>query len=126
VSESPANDSSVVLLVRTRGVRILLLGDQEEAAQARLFRETGGVPADVLKVAHHGSASQDPDLVRSTGAALALVSVGADNDYGHPAPSLLALLADARMRVVRTDRAGDVAVTVVGDVLGVRSRGSRP
>ena len=80
----------------------------------------------MLKVAHHGSASQDPDLVRSTGAALALVSVGADNDYGHPAPSLLALLADARMRVMRTDRAGDVAVTVVGDVLGVRSRGTRP
>ncbi len=126
VSESPANDSSVVLLVRTRGVRLLLLGDQEEAAQARLLRETGGVPADVLKVAHHGSASQDPDLVRSTGAALALVSVGADNDYGHPAPSLLALLRDARMRVLRTDRAGDVAVTVVGDVLGVRTRGPRP
>ena len=71
-------------------------------------------PTDVLKVAHHGSAKQDPDLVRATGARLAVISVGVDNDYGHPAPSLLALLRDARMQVERTDQDGDVAVVVDG------------
>lgn len=111
-SGSPPNDASVVLLVRTHGIRLLLMGDEEEASQTRLLRETGGIPADVLKVAHHGSASQDPDLVRATGARLAVVSVGEGNDYGHPAPSLTALLRDARMRVARTDRDGDVAVVV--------------
>ena len=85
-------------------MRILLLGDQEEPSQAQLLRETGGVRADVLKVAHHGSANQDPELVRGVGARLALISVGVDNDYGHPAPSLMAMLHDLRMRVVRTDR----------------------
>jgi ABC-type proline/glycine betaine transport system permease subunit len=59
-SASPANDSSLVLLVEVQGVRILLLGDQEEPSQAQLLRETGGVRADVLKVAHHGSANQHP------------------------------------------------------------------
>ncbi|KQT89419.1 competence protein ComEC [Marmoricola sp. Leaf446] len=121
-SESPPNDSSVVLLVRTRGVRLLLMGDEEEASQARLLRETGGIAADVLKVAHHGSASQDPDLVRATGARVAVVSVGEGNDYGHPAPSLSALLRDAGMRVARTDRDGDVAVVVDH---GLRVVGSR-
>ena len=111
-SESPPNDSSVVLLVRTRGIRILLMGDEEDGSQAQLRRDTGGVRADVLKVAHHGSARQDPGLVRATGARLAVISVGVDNDYGHPAPSLMALLRDARMRVARTDRDGDVAVVV--------------
>ena len=43
-----------------------------------------------------------------------MISVGVDNDYGHPAPSLLALLRDARMRVERTDQDGDVAVVVDG------------
>ncbi len=124
-SASPANDSSVVLLVEVRGVRILLLGDQEEGVQARLRRETGGLRADVLKVAHHGSASQDPDLLRGTGARLAVISVGRDNDYGHPAPSLMALLHESRARVVRTDESGDVAVVVRGGTLGVRERGSR-
>jgi competence protein ComEC len=113
-SDSPPNDASLVLLVQTRGIRILMMGDEETGSQARLMRETGGVRADVLKVAHHGSARQDPDLVRATGARLAVISVGLDNDYGHPAPSLLALLRDARMRVERTDQDGDVAVVVRG------------
>ncbi|WP_445256885.1 ComEC/Rec2 family competence protein [Nocardioides aurantiacus] len=124
-SESPPNDASVVLLVRTRGVRLLLMGDEEEASQARLLRETGGIAADVLKVAHHGSASQDPDLVRATGARLAVVSVGADNDYGHPAPSLSLLLREAGMRVARTDRDGDVAVVVDPGGGGLGVVGSR-
>ena len=118
-SDSPPNDSSVVLLVRTHGLRILMMGDEEGPAQAQLLRDTGGVPVDVLKVAHHGSARQDPDLVRSTGARLALISVGAHNDYGHPAPSLLALLHDAGMRVERTDRDGDIAVVAREGVLRV-------
>jgi competence protein ComEC len=121
-SESPPNDASLVLLVQTRGVRLLLLGDEEDESQSRLRRETGGLRADVLKVAHHGSARQDPDLVRGLGARLAVISVGADNDYGHPAPSLMALLRDARLRVARTDEDGDVAVTVNEGVLGVRGR----
>ncbi len=123
-SESPPNDSSVVLLVATRGIRLLLMGDEEDGSQAQLRRDTGGVPVDVLKVAHHGSARQDPDLVRETGARLAVISVGVDNDYGHPAPSLLALLRAARMRVARTDRDGDVAV-VVDHGLRVASGGAR-
>ena len=59
-SESPPNDSSVVLLVETRGIRILLMGDEEESSQSTLLRQTGGLRADVLKVAHHGSARQEP------------------------------------------------------------------
>ncbi len=121
-SGSPPNDASVVLLVETRGIRILLMGDEEVVSQAQLRRETGGLRADVLKVAHHGSASQDPGLVRGLGARLAVISVGAGNDYGHPAPSLTALLHESRMRVGRTDRHGDVAV-VVDHGLRVAHRG---
>ncbi|MCW2818385.1 MAG: hypothetical protein JWR42_1172, partial [Marmoricola sp.] len=69
-----------------------------------------------------GSARQDPDLVRATGARVALVSVGAGHDYGHPAPSLLALLRATRMQVHRTDQEGDVAV-VVRDGLRIATRG---
>ncbi|MCW2827413.1 MAG: internalization-related competence protein ComEC/Rec2 [Marmoricola sp.] len=124
-SESPPNDSSVVLLVQSRGIRLLLMGDEEDASQAQLLRDTGGLRADVLKVAHHGSARQDPDLIRGLGASHAVISVGVDNDYGHPAPSLMALLRDAHMRVARTDREGDLAVTVRGGTVGVHGRGSR-
>jgi len=111
-SDSPPNDSSVVLLVRTRGISLLLMGDQERPSQADLRRTYPHLQADVLKVAHHGSSKQDADLIDSLGARLAVISVGLDNDYGHPAPSTLRLLRSAGMLVRRTDLDGDVAVVV--------------
>jgi competence protein ComEC len=109
-SESPPNDASLVLLVETRGIRLLLMGDEETGSQQRLAARAGSLHVDVLKVAHHGSSRQDPDLVRGLGARLAVVSVGRHNDYGHPAPVTLRLLEQAGMTVRRTDRDGDVAV----------------
>ncbi len=52
------------LLVAVRGVRLLLMGDEERPSQADLRRTTTGLRADVLKVAHHGSSKQDLDLIR--------------------------------------------------------------
>ncbi len=66
----------------------------------------------MLKVPHHGSRYQDPAWLDGLGARLAVVSVGEDNDYGHPARSTLDLLRDGGTTVVRTDQRGDVAVVV--------------
>jgi len=111
-SESPPNDGSVVLLLEVRGIRILLMGDEETSAQRLLHQSYPTLKVDVLKVAHHGSAKQDPELVRSLGARQAIISVGRNNDYGHPKASTLALLQQAGMQVHRTDRDGPVAVVV--------------
>jgi competence protein ComEC len=105
------NDASVTLLVRTAGLTLLLLGDLEPPAQRALLRTPPGVPrVDVLKVAHHGSAYQEPELLRRAAPRLALVSVGADNTYGHPAPRTVAALRALGATVLRTDRGGSVAV----------------
>ncbi|RNL63741.1 ComEC/Rec2 family competence protein [Nocardioides marmoriginsengisoli] len=126
-SESPPNDASLVLLVEVRGIRLLLMGDQERPSQAALRRSHPGLRADVLKVAHHGSSKQDADLIDGLGARLAMISVGAGNDYGHPAGSALALLERAGMPVRRTDLDGDVAVVVdAGGRLSTVSRGGPP
>ena len=122
---SAANNASLVLLVDVRGVRILMSGDMEPEAQQRLDASLPGLRVDVLKVPHHGSRYQDPDLLGSLGARLAVVSVGRDNEYGHPATATLALLRRAGLRVERTDEDGDVAVTVRDGRLGVTARGSR-
>ncbi|KHL12075.1 competence protein ComEC [Mumia flava] len=106
------NDTSVVLLARTRGVSVLLTGDIEPDAQRRLRLAHPGLRVDVLKVAHHGSAAQDPALLRSLGARWAVIGVGADNTYGHPASATLDALEDAGGTVLRTDRDGDVALVV--------------
>lgn len=119
---STANDASVVLLVEVQGVRILLTGDLEPAGQAALARAYPGLSVDVLKVPHHGSRYQDQDWLLSLGARIALVSVGEDNDYGHPAASTLEPLEDTGARVLRTDLDGDVAVIEDGDGLSVGTR----
>ncbi|MGW2458681.1 ComEC/Rec2 family competence protein [Streptomyces sp. NPDC001761] len=111
------NDASVVLLVRTGGLRLLLLGDLEPPAQQALVRspaaaELAGV--DVLKVAHHGSAYQEPELMRLAAPRVALVSAGVGNPYGHPAPVTMAALRAGGTVVLRTDRDGALAVTGTG------------
>ena len=108
--ESAPNNASVVLVAEIGGARILLTGDVEPSAQAALARDLSGLRVDVLKVPHHGSRHQDLGWLASLGARLALVSVGEGNDYGHPAPDLLAALGAAGMRVWRTDLSGDVVV----------------
>jgi competence protein ComEC len=120
---STANEASVVLLAEVRGVRLLLTGDVEPEGQAVLARLLAGLHVDVLKVPHHGSRYQDLDFLRSLEARVALVSVGADNDYGHPSPDTLLPLARGGARVLRTDRDGDLAVVVRdGEVRTVTSR----
>ncbi|MCW2757086.1 MAG: internalization-related competence protein ComEC/Rec2, partial [Nocardioidaceae bacterium] len=109
-SDSPPNDASIVLLVRTSGLRLLLMGDEETGSQERLAQTLHGEQVDVLKVAHHGSSKQDHDLVVGLHPRLAVISVGVDNSYGHPAGRTLALLSEAGAVVRRTDTDGDVVV----------------
>jgi len=93
-------------------VRLLLTGDIEPEGQAVLARSLPDLHVDVLKVPHHGSRYQDEPWLLSLRARVALVSVGADNDYGHPAEAALAPLESAGTRVLRTDQQGDLAVMV--------------
>ncbi|MGW1813075.1 ComEC/Rec2 family competence protein [Streptomyces sp. NPDC002125] len=121
VTEEP-NDSSVTLLVRSGGLTLLLLGDLEPPAQRGVLRGHPTLPrVDVLKVAHHGSAHQDPALLSSVRPRLALISCGADNPYGHPAARTVDALEAAGAKVLRTDTHGAIAVTGAG--AGLRAAG---
>ncbi|MEV3991175.1 ComEC/Rec2 family competence protein [Streptomyces sp. NPDC049837] len=105
------NDASVTLLVRAGGITLLLLGDLEPPAQQGLLRAHPDLPpVDVLKVAHHGSAHQDPRLLSRARPRLALVSAGRDNPYGHPSPRTVSALRAGGAVVLSTDRHGAIAV----------------
>jgi competence protein ComEC len=85
----------------------------------RRRRSTGRL--EVLKVAHHGSEDAGlEELLRRTEPRLALISVGAANPYGHPAPATLAALADAGVPVLRTDLEGPITLDVADDGWSVR------
>jgi competence protein ComEC len=112
---SSANDASLVVLAEVGGLRLMLTGDVEPPGQARLAAALPDVDVDVLKVPHHGSSYQDHDWLASLRAEVAVVSVGADNDYGHPDGMLLDVLNRSGTEVARTDTDGDVAVVVRDD-----------
>jgi competence protein ComEC len=112
---SVANNGSVVLTLHVQGVSILFTGDVEREAAAQVVRSARREPdrwgqVDVLKVAHHGSSNRDDGLLDLIDGRLALISVGADNDYGHPAPALLDAMERRGFDVHRTDLEGDIAV----------------
>ncbi|UQA95435.1 ComEC/Rec2 family competence protein [Streptomyces halobius] len=120
------NDASVTLLVRTGGLTLLLLGDLEPPAQQALLDTHPELPAvDVLKVAHHGSAYQDPELIRRLAPRLALVSAGSGNPYGHPAPRTIGALRAQGAGVLRTDTDGAIAVLGTRERLSVTVSGRR-
>jgi competence protein ComEC len=129
-SGSVPNNASVVLAVRSGPVDLLMLGDVErEAARALLLevRRSSTMTAqaagfDVVKVAHHGSGNLDEDLMEMVRAPVAVISVGADNDYGHPSPKALDVMRRNGYAVYRTDQRGDVALVATRDEVGVTWR----
>jgi len=100
-------------------------GDAEVPSQTQIVRTEGGeLPSLVLKVPHHGGATSFGRFFMAVHARVAIVSVGQPNPYGHPVPSLLRELERDGMRVFRTDRLGDITVTVAdGRVLIQSGRG---
>jgi competence protein ComEC len=125
-TRSDPNNSSVVLRVAASGRTLLLTGDVEVEAQEALLRTGVDLRADVLKVPHHGSAYQSPAFVRAAHASVGVISVGRDNDYGHPSPALLHELDRLGIRAERTDLDGDVAVTLRDGTLSVVTRSRAP
>jgi competence protein ComEC len=107
---SKQNDSSLVIMVKVSGLRLLLTGDVEPPGQQAILATGVDLRADVLKIPHHGSAQQDPAFFAATRARLAIASAGVDNDYGHPAPRTVQLARSAGMTLLRTDQDGSVAV----------------
>ncbi|MFT4136463.1 ComEC/Rec2 family competence protein [Microbacterium sp.] len=116
----PGNDASVVVDVTGGGLPTsLFLGDLSAGPQRAVVASGLLAPGYALvKVAHHGSADQAPELYRQASPALALVTVG-ENDYGHPREETLSLLTGLGTTVARTDTDGAVAVTLAPDGLHV-------
>ncbi|PQZ60733.1 hypothetical protein CQ040_06485 [Microbacterium sp. MYb54] len=114
------NDASVVMEFDGGGVpRSIYLGDLSAAPQRMLLRTARLGHYGVVKVAHHGSADQDPGLYEAIQARVALFSVGADNDYGHPRAETLDLLAASGAYTLRTDEQGRILLGLRDDELEV-------
>lgn len=116
---SDPNNDSLVVRATVAGVSILLSGDVEEPAQEALLNSGTPIDSDVLKVPHHGSRAFEPEFYEAVSPTVAVISVGAQNDYGHPHPRSINQLRAQGTRVMRTDHDGTVAVIAQDDGLAV-------
>lgn len=117
-----SNDNSVVLRLAWGQASFLLTGDVEARGEELLLRSGRPLAAQVLKVAHHGSGgSSGAEFLAAVAPRFAVISVGEDNDFGHPAPAVLARLADlGETTVLRTDQEGTVEFVTDGSRLWLK------
>lgn len=124
------NAASCVLLVRGRNGRLLLTGDLEGLGESVLVRSAPGkLAADVLLVPHHGASGVlGRGLLEAAAPAVAWVSSGFDNRFGHPAPDVRKRLAARCIPLFDTAERGMLWLeTGPGGIrLGPGSRVERP
>ncbi|HET9783766.1 MAG TPA: ComEC/Rec2 family competence protein, partial [Terriglobales bacterium] len=115
-----SNDDSMVVRIAGGGGAMLLEGDAEAVGEHWMLDHHLDLTSAVLKVGHHGShTSSTPQFLAAVHPQAAVISVGADNSYGHPSPLVLEQLATAGARVFRTDRDGAVQVRLADGKLQV-------
>lgn len=109
------NDYSAVLRLVYGGTSFLFAGDAETVSEREMLAAGYNLRADVLKVGHHGSdSSTSPGFLQAVKPQYAVISVGRDNLYGHPAPSTIAALKAAGVQIYRTDYQGTIVATSDG------------
>jgi len=125
-SRSDVNANSVVARLTFGSFAALFAGDAEAPTEAWLLDSGATLQASVLKVAHHGSRyASGARFLQAVGPRIAIVSVGRQNSYGHPAPETIDRLARAGASVYRTDVDGDVTIETDGQVTRLHSASGR-
>lgn len=133
VSTERHNDS-LVLLITYGDTRFLFTGDIEDEAQTRISdkyqnERDEAYKVDLIKIPHHGASSFRVKsgtgsvyrFIRTFSPDYAVISVGANNDYGQPHRETLGLLDDADVKVYRTDLDGDITVYSDGKKLSIET-----
>lgn len=102
------NNSSIVIKLEFGNNSFLFTGDAEVGSEKEMI-EVGDLKVDVLKVGHHGSrTSTSIDFLEQVNPKYAVISVGADNKYGHPHENILKRLIKQNINVLRTDQLGTI------------------
>ncbi len=102
------NNYSAVVKITYKDNSFLFMGDAEKLSEDEL---TADVKADVIKIGHHGSyTSTSEEFLKRVSPTYAVISVGKDNDYGHPHKETIDLLNKSNVKVYRTDIAGTIVI----------------
>jgi competence protein ComEC len=121
-SHSDVNANSVVARLVYGQLSVLFAGDAEAPTETWLLASGAPLRSVVLKVAHHGSRyASGARFLTAVKPQIAVISVGAQNRYHHPAPATLDRLARTAAKIYRTDMDGDVEIDSDGTQVRVHT-----
>lgn len=121
VGDSPNNNCLVMRLSQGQS-HFLLTGDIEQSAEQGMIADREPLASEFLKVPHHGSkTSSSAPFLASVNPRVAVISVGASNPFGHPAPMVVKRYSEDGIRLLRTDRDGAVTALANGTSLVIRA-----
>ena len=116
INDNILNNNSIVAKFVSNNFKMLFTGDIEEIAENRLcelYKSTNKLQADIIKVAHHGSKTSSTfnflELVKPK---IALIGVGANNNFGHPNEEVLERIENLGTHIYRTDQMGEISIVI--------------
>jgi competence protein ComEC len=119
------NNYSVVVKLQFGNTSFLLMGDAGVQSEGEMLSKGFDLKADLLKVGHHGSHySTSIDFLKAVSPQFAVISVGKDNPYGHPAPETIKKISDAGIQLYRTDESGTIIATSDGNIIKIDIKAS--
>ncbi|OIP26342.1 MAG: MBL fold metallo-hydrolase [Chloroflexi bacterium CG_4_9_14_3_um_filter_45_9] len=114
------NNYSIIIKLVYGNTSFLLTGDAQTESEKEMLSNGYNLQSDVLKVGHHGSSSStSPEFLKAVSPQYSIISVGKNNDYGHPHQVTLDKLAGAGVKVYRTDLNGTITIISDGSDLSV-------
>lgn len=116
IGDSDLNNNSIVAKLMYNEFSMLLTGDAEKESEERMLKTyKAELKSSILKAGHHGSnTSSSLPFLKAVAPEAAIISLGANNDYHHPHPSILKRYGEAKIKVYRTDTDGTVTVSSDG------------
>lgn len=114
------NEMSIVIKAVYGSTSVMLTGDAETESESDICRywEADALKCDILKVGHHGSSSSTTeDFLKAVSPKIAIISCGEGNKYGHPHSEITDRLAEANVKVYRTDVDGSIIFRTDGNEL---------
>lgn len=115
-----SNNYSIVLRLEYHNNSFLFMGDAELDIENYLLKNNSNIKCDLIKVGHHGSnSSTSNNFIKKVNPKYAVISVGKDNEYNHPAKKVLDRLERYNIKIIRTDISGNIIVNSDGNNISI-------
>ncbi len=117
------NNYSIAIRLVFGDTAFLFAGDAESKSELEILKAGLSLKADVLKLSHHGSSySSCGEFLEEVDPSYSIVSVGKNNEYGHPHAETLQRIFDQNIKLYRTDEQGSIVFTSNGQTISVNTQ----